>query len=553
MGSIKSKLEYLNQTKHEIRDAIISRGVTVSSDDTFRSYSAKIRSIETHDSLMVEPYSITQNGEYEAPEGKGYNPVTVNVSGNVKSKTITEPGEYKAKDDDCEGYDKVTVSLSTHLKSITVDKSKIGELPEKKTFKAKEDSDEGTLGYTEVTVDFSNMLEDKSIDVDESHFGEENTYVASEESPSVYGYGSFTIRIVEQSGPFTVKYYSNGSLLYEEQVAKGGNGYYIGDPPSANGKIFVGWDPEPVDVQRNMSCYAVFEDEFETVDGDGNVNESWDQIARNKGAALPMGSHATLYGGAISYDGCTLSPGWSAQCYKVGDRVDPGTTTTWMFKLPIAGRVCTQSKKNSEGGPTQLISSFNGWDGCSLQGFLNGSLKTSLSSRTDKKYGNAAAIVSAIRSVTKESYLKIIERGTIPSIDDTVFEDNISTTDTFFIPSYSECNSDGARYYEKTNNRYTGVSSQFYRTCIFTKFYNGPSDEKGGSYQPYPNLPKHLLCHEGGSFVTPGNGWSLIGYMYVNEDFNREWKGTGTKDYWDETQPPRFTQVFTELTICFCL
>lgn len=550
MGSIKSKLEYLNQTKHEIRDAIISRGVAVSSDDTFRSYSAKIRSIETHDSLIVEPYSITQNGEYEAPEGKGYNPVTVNVSGNVKSKTITEPGEYKAKDDDCEGYDKVTVSLSTHLKSITVDKSKIGELPEKKIFKAKDDSDEGTLGYTEVTVDFSNMLKDKSIDVDESHFGEENTYVASEESPSVYGYSSFTIRIVEQSGPFTVKYYSNGSLLYEEQVAKGGNGYYIGDSPSANGKIFVGWDPEPVDVQRNMSCYAVFEDEFETVDGAGNINKSWDQIARNKGADLPIGSHATLYGGSISYDGCTLAPGWSAQCYKVGDRVDPGTTTTWMFELPIAGRVCTGSKKNSEGGPTSQISSFHGWDGCSLRNFLNGDFKNSLASRTDKKYGNAAAIVSAIRSVSKKSYYQIKENdgSTTQSV-----EDPIDTNDTFFIPSYSECNSDGDRYYEKQTGHYTGVSSQFYRSCIFLKYYNGADDTKEGAQRPYPNLPQHMLLHEKGAFVTPGNGFNLNGYIYVNEDFNREWKGTGTDDYWDKTYPPEFTQVFTKLTICFCL
>ena len=45
MGTIADKLTYLGQTKTEIRDAIISKGVTVPAATTFREYAGKIREI----------------------------------------------------------------------------------------------------------------------------------------------------------------------------------------------------------------------------------------------------------------------------------------------------------------------------------------------------------------------------------------------------------------------------------------------------------------------------------------------------------------------------
>ncbi|WP_300486223.1 BspA family leucine-rich repeat surface protein [Flavobacterium sp.] len=47
MGTIADKLIHLGLTKTEIRDAIISKGVTVSEETTFRDYAGKIREITT--------------------------------------------------------------------------------------------------------------------------------------------------------------------------------------------------------------------------------------------------------------------------------------------------------------------------------------------------------------------------------------------------------------------------------------------------------------------------------------------------------------------------
>lgn len=47
MGDISDKLEYLNNTKDAIKQAIIDKGVTVQSTDTFRSYANKIGDIQT--------------------------------------------------------------------------------------------------------------------------------------------------------------------------------------------------------------------------------------------------------------------------------------------------------------------------------------------------------------------------------------------------------------------------------------------------------------------------------------------------------------------------
>lgn len=46
MGSIADKLNYLNETKQEIKQAIINKGVDVSDTDTFRSFADKIEAIE---------------------------------------------------------------------------------------------------------------------------------------------------------------------------------------------------------------------------------------------------------------------------------------------------------------------------------------------------------------------------------------------------------------------------------------------------------------------------------------------------------------------------
>lgn len=56
MSTIIDKLNYLNETKNLIKEAIINKGVGVSDTDTFRSYSDKIQSIKTSISVKDEDY-----------------------------------------------------------------------------------------------------------------------------------------------------------------------------------------------------------------------------------------------------------------------------------------------------------------------------------------------------------------------------------------------------------------------------------------------------------------------------------------------------------------
>lgn len=46
MGTINDKLEYLNQTKQDIKQAIINKGQNITEEDTFRSYVDKINDIQ---------------------------------------------------------------------------------------------------------------------------------------------------------------------------------------------------------------------------------------------------------------------------------------------------------------------------------------------------------------------------------------------------------------------------------------------------------------------------------------------------------------------------
>ena len=45
MGTLADKLQYLKDTKDAIMNAIIEKGVAITSSDTFRSYADKIKGI----------------------------------------------------------------------------------------------------------------------------------------------------------------------------------------------------------------------------------------------------------------------------------------------------------------------------------------------------------------------------------------------------------------------------------------------------------------------------------------------------------------------------
>lgn len=60
---------------------------------------------------MVEPLSVAQNGTYTAPSGKAYSPVSVSVTPNLQSKTVTENGTV-TPDAGYDGLSSVLVDVS---------------------------------------------------------------------------------------------------------------------------------------------------------------------------------------------------------------------------------------------------------------------------------------------------------------------------------------------------------------------------------------------------------------------------------------------------------
>lgn len=77
--TIPSDLESISNTKAAIKQAIINKGVSVSSSDDFATYPSKIASIS---------------------------------GGTLTTKTITTNGTYAASSDNADGYSSVTVSVS---------------------------------------------------------------------------------------------------------------------------------------------------------------------------------------------------------------------------------------------------------------------------------------------------------------------------------------------------------------------------------------------------------------------------------------------------------
>lgn len=118
MGTTSTKLNYLNQTKEQIKNVLISEGIEVNNSDTFRSYVNKLKSIHKDLGSRV----ISENGEYNAKDDDldGYNQIIVDIEPNLITKTISIPGTYKAIDDNVDGYNEVIVDIEPSGGSVNL-------------------------------------------------------------------------------------------------------------------------------------------------------------------------------------------------------------------------------------------------------------------------------------------------------------------------------------------------------------------------------------------------------------------------------------------------
>lgn len=94
MATIAEKLEYLDETKTQIKNALISKGATIADDDTFRSYATTITNLKTVPTLQAKTATVTANGTVTYTPDSGYDglssvAVTTNITPSISQSTYT--------------------------------------------------------------------------------------------------------------------------------------------------------------------------------------------------------------------------------------------------------------------------------------------------------------------------------------------------------------------------------------------------------------------------------------------------------------------------------
>lgn len=208
------------------------------------------------------------------------------------------------------------------------------------------DPDKDIVYYNKVTVDVPTIA-NKVTDLEDpiTHNGEYTAY----ELDGADGIRSFTVSVNEAAGdgPFQVDFYDKiktdptAEVIQTVIVPKDGaasfdsrNGY----PTSPIGQSFVGWNPDPSCVTRDMKCYPKFADQSVAV---GEISEDWDVICSKHGAGYDIGAYKSLaYGAEFTQDEMRAVFGSSINChhatyetrmlmFKVAEGED-GSTSSWL-------------------------------------------------------------------------------------------------------------------------------------------------------------------------------------------------------------------------------
>lgn len=329
--SIKTKLNAINTARKQIRGAIIAKQVEVDKDASFRSYADKVKAIPTVAEIQTSEITISENGEVDAGKGKAYSTVTVEAKPKTATKNISKIGTYKAEDDDVEAYSEVTVDISSGVTSKSITAEDLSKDSYETTIRASDEEDKDIFGYSEVSIDVSGKFAELKEEVDPGGGNVDFEFDAKDEE--LYGYSKVTITVLEISGPFTVEFYDGETKLYtDENVPKNGTCVYKGQPKlEKTGYVFQGWEPNPVDVTKNMKCYATWKKSKGKTDF---TQLSWNDIAKNGGIdAVADETTKTIFWKAFEYRGTRYAGGSAlARCVYNGE---DNTSSTWVFTVNL--------------------------------------------------------------------------------------------------------------------------------------------------------------------------------------------------------------------------
>lgn len=518
--TIAEKLAYIAETKRQIRTALHNKGQIFNDNETpFREYANKVAAIETHQNYDITTLEATENKEYTAPQNVAYNVVNVDVKPNLTTKNIDKNGTFKAKDDDADGYSEVTVDVSKNLmvKNITSEDLE-GKEPNAIHFKPSTEPDydehKDRLGYSEINIDLTGKFQELPIEVDPNNYAEETTYDASTEG--LYGYSKVVVRVKESAGPFTVEFWNDTSkLLTVDNVPLNGVARYTGNLPEKEGAVFSGWNPEPINVTRNLKCYAQFIKESDV------STPSWKNIAQNGGADIPVGKTLKLIVGPFDYDGMHIK-GINIKMKKIAKNRD-GCTSIWcsVDPLPSLGDGYRFFALNE----ISIGKVYIGWEDSPIRKFLNDVFYAALKMSTDKKYGYSGCVADAIRPIDKVTCGVSVEAGTDIDLDGQGWYSTMrsETADKIWIPSMAEIgeendDEDGTIAYD-----FQGISIPVTRSIVNMeriRVDNNPSSEWE---EPYAGRCVELRADVYGGDGRPTSGNTAC-YAWVNGGYRSAYK-----------------------------
>lgn len=397
MEAVKTYLATLNKVKTDIGKAITAKGKTVKNAKDFREYADLIRHIGDEIPNIVDNANLTQNKVYEAATEQGstlphaYSSFTVNLdkskllekgSGDVNGQTYT-PSEGKL-------FSSFDVNVKTRSGSAAATRAtnvKRGK----------------TADGSESNLDENGLI--KSFDISENGPYDALEYAAE-------GFASLNVHVTEpkvEGKEFTVTFMNGGDILGDPvKVPAYGDAYYEGPTPVSPddpNKVFSGWVPAPVRVIQDLECQAYFKDPKPATPGE--IEDSWEEIIRNRGANYDFGQYKSLNLGTINghnYGNLIFEKVYSGES---------SSTSTWLSKTTVAN----------------VFGSVDMWPISAARTFLHTTFKEDLSYIDD-----GALIAKAVVPVVKH---------TITNWPGIVFNgcENFmycTTADEFWIPSMGE-------------------------------------------------------------------------------------------------------------------
>lgn len=195
--------------------------------------------------------------------------------------------------------------------------------------------------FREYATAISNIIGEGDGNLIEKEFTENGTYYASDFDGS--GFSKVTVNVkttdIPSGGPYYVQYVMDPGdgtgpvMLYlDPSVPAGGNSTYLGPTPTKGNSgeyRFIGWNPNPINIQANTLCWAQFTTDSISSD---EIQDSWEEICANRGGGTnedgsekyPIGSWKLLTignHGDLNFKSVRMQKVYSGEA---------GTVSTWL-------------------------------------------------------------------------------------------------------------------------------------------------------------------------------------------------------------------------------